>query len=139
MLANADSDLFLSQSLAPQRWQAFSRISCPSLVLRGTCSSVLSRTAAERLVHALGQRASLVEIQAAGHAVLMDNPEKLAQEIEHFLGAVERNVSNAPSPPQDWTGHEKWSDDGRERIAGDNAKSARADARSALPASRTER
>jgi pimeloyl-ACP methyl ester carboxylesterase len=96
-LLNANADLFLSGSLASQRWAALSRITCSALLVRGNGSSVLSRSAAERMLHALGSRAKLVEIYGAGHAVPMDQPEELWREIEHFLDCIERNENRGAS------------------------------------------
>jgi pimeloyl-ACP methyl ester carboxylesterase len=53
-------------------------IACPVLVVRGGGSAILSRQAAERMTAAL-PNGRLVTV-AAGHAVMMDNPQGFVQE-----------------------------------------------------------
>jgi pimeloyl-ACP methyl ester carboxylesterase len=64
-----------------QLWRLVDATRCPTLVVRGEASSVLSRHVADRLTRALAPRGALATVAAAGHAVMLDNPRA-------FLGAV---------------------------------------------------
>ena len=58
------------------RWDALSAIVCPTLVVRGTRSNVLSDDAAREMVRALAD-GRLMEVDA-GHNVPLDRPRELA-------------------------------------------------------------
>src|SRR6266576_3677242 len=58
------------------RWDALARIACPTLVVRGTRSNVLSEEVAEEMVRALAD-GRLMELDA-GHNVPLDRPRELA-------------------------------------------------------------
>jgi pimeloyl-ACP methyl ester carboxylesterase len=58
------------------RWDALARIACPTLVVRGTRSNVLSDDAAHEMVRSLAD-GRLMEVDA-GHNVPLDRPRELA-------------------------------------------------------------
>jgi pimeloyl-ACP methyl ester carboxylesterase len=58
------------------RWDALATISCPTLVVRGTRSNVLSEEGAHEMVRSLAD-ARLIELEA-GHNVPLDRPRELA-------------------------------------------------------------
>jgi len=58
------------------RWDALARIACPTLVVRGTRSNVLSEEVAEEMVRSLAD-GRLMELDA-GHNVPLDRPRELA-------------------------------------------------------------
>ena len=58
------------------RWDALSRIACPTLVVRGTRSNVLSEEVAHEMVQTLAD-GRLMELDA-GHNVPLDRPRELA-------------------------------------------------------------
>jgi pimeloyl-ACP methyl ester carboxylesterase len=58
------------------RWDALARIACPTLVVRGTRSNVLSEEVAEEMVRSLAD-GRLMEVDA-GHNVPLDRPRELA-------------------------------------------------------------
>jgi pimeloyl-ACP methyl ester carboxylesterase len=60
------------------------RLATPTLLVRGSESELLSREAADAFV-AKVRNARLTEIEAAGHHVLIDQPEALLEEIRRFL------------------------------------------------------
>ncbi|MFO0689334.1 MAG: alpha/beta hydrolase [Myxococcota bacterium] len=73
------------------------QIRCPTLLVRGGESTLLTREAAEAFVRSLtGARipARWVEIPEAGHHVLVDQPERLLAVLEAFLETLP-----APSAP----------------------------------------
>lgn len=66
-------------------WQVIGKISCPTLVVRGSKSDVFHDEDAERLVTAL-QDGRWVKIEGAGHTVQGDRPKALADELKRFFG-----------------------------------------------------
>ena len=61
-----------------------SKIECPVLVIRGSDSSLLSRSGMDGLVAGL-RRASGIEITAAGHNVHLERPAEVLGALEPFL------------------------------------------------------
>ena len=71
----------------PDLWPALHRIPCPTLVVWGRESDVLSEAQAQRIVDVLPQ-AELVAVPSVGHAPTLMEPVALAA-LERFLGAPE--------------------------------------------------
>ena len=71
----------------PALWPALQRISCPTLVVWGRESDVLSEAQARRMVDVLPQ-AELVAVPGVGHAPMLVEPVALAA-LERFLGVGE--------------------------------------------------
>ncbi len=72
---------------APQRpalWPALPRVTCPTLVVRGSDSDVLSESQARRMVAAL-PKGELVTVPGVGHAPTLVEPAVVAA-LERFLG-----------------------------------------------------
>lgn len=73
------------QSLATNRlWEALERISCPTLVVRGAASDVLSADVADRMQEVLAH-GRLVTVPHAGHSVMIDNPDGLRAVVSDFV------------------------------------------------------
>jgi pimeloyl-ACP methyl ester carboxylesterase len=81
-------DIALAQpfaALTPERaahdqaalWQAFDAIRCPTLLVRGAQSDLLSRASAEEMTRR-GPRPELVEIAGVGHAPTFVQPDQIA-------------------------------------------------------------
>jgi len=70
----------------PALWPVLERLACPTLVVWGTESDVLSEAQARRMVKAL-PRGELVAIPGVGHAPTLVEPAALAA-LERFLGAA---------------------------------------------------
>jgi pimeloyl-ACP methyl ester carboxylesterase len=68
-------------------WTALSQITCPTLVLRGIGSSVLTHDVAQRIARTL-PRGHLHTISGAGHALVMENAEGFAKVTRSFLERV---------------------------------------------------
>jgi esterase len=75
----------------PVLWPALHRIPCPTLVVWGRESDVLSEAQARRMVDVLPQ-AELVAVPNVGHAPTLMEPVALAA-LERFLGAPEAVAS----------------------------------------------
>jgi esterase len=67
-------------------WPALARIACPTLLVRGAESDILSPEIATRMLGALSN-ASYAEVPGAGHSVPGDQPDALAEIVRSFLGA----------------------------------------------------
>ena len=73
--ADTDSDALL--------WAACAAIKCPTLIVRGSRSDVLTRDGAERMASAIAD-ARFVEVDA-GHAVPFENPDGFYDAVRGFL------------------------------------------------------
>ena len=70
------------------RWALWQRIACPTLIIRGQQSDVLSREVAERMVER-NSNSRLVEVPDAGHRVPGDNPVAFEKAVRAFLDDVD--------------------------------------------------
>ena len=70
----------------PLLWPALQALPCPTLVVWGTDSDVLSEAQAERMVDVL-PRGELVRVPSIGHAPTLVEPVVLAA-LDRFLGAL---------------------------------------------------
>ena len=67
-------------------WERLTHITCPTLLVRGAESDVLSPELAQRVIAAL-PNGRLVEVQDAGHTVPGDRPAEFVAVVRRFLGA----------------------------------------------------
>lgn len=72
----------------PFLWESLSHIQCPTLVVRGERSRVLSREMQREMVRLL-PAGSAVEIADAGHQVPLHQPEEFIRVVREFLAAAE--------------------------------------------------
>jgi pimeloyl-ACP methyl ester carboxylesterase len=72
------------QALSAAIWDSLKRTSCPSLVVRGAASDVLSADVADRMVEEALPNARLAVVARAGHSVMTDNPEGFSEAVEGF-------------------------------------------------------
>jgi esterase len=79
----------------PALWPVLQRLSCPTLVVWGTESDVLSEAQARRMVEVLPQ-GELVAVPGVGHAPTLMEPVVLAA-LERFLGVGETVASRSAS------------------------------------------
>lgn len=70
--------------LPPRPRPDLGRITCPTLLVRGAESALLTREAAQSFVAEVAG-ARLVEIPESGHHVLVDQPERLCAAVADFL------------------------------------------------------
>ena len=71
-----------AQEETARLWEILGKLACPTLVVRGAASDVLSADTAERMVEVM-PKGELAVIPRAGHSVMTDHPEA-------FLAAVSR-------------------------------------------------
>lgn len=84
-LEEAVTNLAESGAEAYVMWQLVAQIKCPTLIVRGAESNILSQQVAQRMVAAMPQ-AELVEIEGGGHALIWSKPDEFNQAVERFLG-----------------------------------------------------
>ena len=65
-------------------WPEVPKITCPTLVVRGAETDILSPQVAQRMLDVM-PNAQLVEIPRAGHMVFEDNPEDFIAAVREFL------------------------------------------------------
>ncbi len=66
-------------------WKAYDAIACPTLVLRGAQSDLLSRDTAQAMAQR-GPKAGVHEFEGVGHAPMFSTPEQVAVVREFLLG-----------------------------------------------------
>ena len=80
-------------AMSPEaQWAALARITCPTLVVRGAASDILSQDTADKMVDEVLADARLAVVPQAGHSVMTDNPEGFEEALSGFLLA--RGVSS---------------------------------------------
>ena len=74
---------------APQDlWSYVAKIRCPTLLIRGQESDVLTQSTTQKFSQIL-QDCRSVEIEGAGHGVPRDNPQRFNQVVAEFLSGGE--------------------------------------------------
>ena len=69
----------------PDLWAPLHRITCPTLIIRGTETDTVSLECAQRMVDTLGN-GKLVHVDNAAHMVFEDNPDGFNAALADFLG-----------------------------------------------------
>ena len=69
---------------AADLWPTLERITCPTLLVRGTETDLLTEETARQMVDTLGQ-GTLAEIERAGHMVFEDNPADFIAAVKGWL------------------------------------------------------
>ncbi len=67
-------------------WEPLPRIPCPTLIVRGAESDILSAEVAKKMAERL-PAGRVVDIAGAGHTVPADRPEEFVRQIRAFLAA----------------------------------------------------
>ena len=71
-------------SLISRYWSAIESIQCPILEIRGAESNLVSDNTIEKMKR-LGKEVSSVDIDRAGHVVMVDQPEPFIEAIKGFV------------------------------------------------------
>jgi pimeloyl-ACP methyl ester carboxylesterase len=66
-------------------WRYLAAVECPTLLVRGALSPLLSAETAARMVHEVMRDAREVVVEGAGHAVMLDRPEAFRDALAPFL------------------------------------------------------
>ena len=69
----------------PDLWEPLSKITCPTLIVRGSETDTISLSVAERMVETLAN-GKLVHVDNAAHMVFEDNPGDFNAALAEFLG-----------------------------------------------------
>ncbi len=69
----------------PDLWEPLGKITCPTLIVRGSETDTLSLEVAERMVETLPD-GRLAHVDSAAHMVFEDNPEGFNTALADFLG-----------------------------------------------------
>ena len=75
----------LAQAGEAMLWAAYDRVTCPTLLLRGADSDLLTAATAQAMTQR-GPRAELVEVAGVGHAPTLVVPDQVAC-VVNFLSA----------------------------------------------------
>jgi pimeloyl-ACP methyl ester carboxylesterase len=67
------------------QWDALRRIPCPTLVVRGAASDILSPDVADRMVEDVLPKGRLAVVARAGHSVMTDNPDGFREAVNAFV------------------------------------------------------
>ena len=70
---------------AKRLWDALARIPCPTLVVRGAASDILSPEIADRMVDDVLQKGQLAIGPRSAHSVMTDNPAGFAEAVGAFV------------------------------------------------------
>lgn len=65
-------------------WYLLAQVRCPTLILRGTESSLLDHETIQKMVAAMS-KAEMVEVEGSGHVLFWDKPDEFNQIVEEFL------------------------------------------------------
>jgi pimeloyl-ACP methyl ester carboxylesterase len=82
--------------IPPESRAVLEEIHCPTLVMRGGESDLLSREGARAVADRLAD-ARWVEIAAAGHHIQLDRPDAFISELQIFMA----EVADRSEPPDD--------------------------------------
>jgi pimeloyl-ACP methyl ester carboxylesterase len=83
----------LHEAVARELWEEWEQIRCPTLVVRGAAGTLppeVARAMAERL-----PGARVVELNAAGHDLHLDQPAAWGEALTAFLAEAERDAAQA--------------------------------------------
>jgi pimeloyl-ACP methyl ester carboxylesterase len=72
------------RQLTERLWQACQTVPCPTLVVRGAASDILSADVADRMAEEVLQQGRLAVIPRASHSVMTDNPAAFGKALTAF-------------------------------------------------------
>lgn len=72
------------QEATRRLWDALARIPCPTLVVRGAASDILSPDVADRMVDDVLPNGRLAVVPRAAHSVMTDNPQGFGEAVAAF-------------------------------------------------------
>lgn len=73
------------EALTAELWEALAKIPCPTLVVRGAASDILSPDVADRMVEETLANGQLAVIPQAAHSVATDNPKAFEEAVSRFV------------------------------------------------------
>jgi pimeloyl-ACP methyl ester carboxylesterase len=82
--AEADAEAH-ERDTAKRLWDALARIPCPTLVVRGAASDILSPETADRMVDDVLAKGQLAVVPRSAHSVMTDNPAGFTEAVSAFV------------------------------------------------------
>jgi pimeloyl-ACP methyl ester carboxylesterase len=79
-----DGSAIRDEPTVEERWDAWRRVNCPILLVRGDDSDILAPETAERML-AENPNATLAIVPDCGHSVTLDRPEGLLDAVSPWL------------------------------------------------------
>ncbi len=73
------------QAAIQLQWDALAKLPCPTLVVRGAASDILSPDVADRMADDVLQNGRLAVVPQAGHSVMTDNPDGFREAVCGFV------------------------------------------------------
>ena len=73
------------QEVAQRLWEALAKIACPTLVVRGAASDVMSPDVADKMVEDVLPKGTLAVVPQAAHSVMTDNPDGFNKAVCTFV------------------------------------------------------
>jgi pimeloyl-ACP methyl ester carboxylesterase len=73
------------ERMTKEMWQALAEVPCPTLVIRGAASDVMSPEVADKMVDEVLKHGQLAVVPRAGHSVMVDNPEGFTAALVGFV------------------------------------------------------
>lgn len=73
------------QEVAKGLWEALAKIPCPTLVVRGAASDVMSPDVADKMVDDVLAKGTLAIVPQAAHSVMTDNPDGFNRAVCAFV------------------------------------------------------
>ncbi len=83
--ASPDEMAKATQGESDELWDALAKIPCPTLVVRGAASDVLSPETADRMVDEVLADGTLAVVSQAAHALMVENPEGFNRAVCGFV------------------------------------------------------
>lgn len=82
---DAPNDIQADVSSPEAQWEALGKITCPTLVVRGAASDILSPEIADKMVDEVLANGKLAVVAQAGHSVMTDNPDGFRDAVNEFV------------------------------------------------------
>ncbi len=79
------SDIEADVASPEAQWEALGKITCPTLVVRGAASDILSPEIADKMVDEVLANGKLAVVAQAGHSVMTDNPDGFRDAVNEFV------------------------------------------------------
>lgn len=73
------------KEMARRLWEALAKTQCPTLVVRGAASDVMSPEVADKMVDEVLPKGTLAVVPRAAHSVMTDNPDGFNQAVSAFV------------------------------------------------------
>ena len=82
---NDDAARAREEAFSKEQWEALAKIPCPTLVVRGAASDILSPDTADKMVDEVLQNGRLEVVPQAAHSVATDNPKGFEEAVSKFV------------------------------------------------------